>query len=128
MPKRPVELSEISIRRLRHTVATGEKNINLAGKPYKAMHAVGGVSGLYLQCLPPKEPEKIGPRSWLYRATIGKKIRSIGLGRYPDVPTKKAREAARALQEDIKAGIDPVIASNSRKAPIINDQNQGAVF
>ena len=73
MPKRVKELSDISIKRLRHTVATGEKNPKLAGKPYKAMHAVGGVSGLYLQCLPPQGSEKIGAKSWLYRATIGKK-------------------------------------------------------
>ena len=44
MPKKAKELSEVSIRRLTHTVATGEKNSELAGKPYKAVYAVGGVT------------------------------------------------------------------------------------
>ena len=128
MPKKAKELSEVSIRRLTHTVATGEKNSELAGKPYKAVYAVGGVTGLYLQCLPPKGSEKAGARQWIYRAVIGGKRRSIGLGSYPTVPTKNAREAARALQEDIKAGIDPVIANKARKAEIVEAQKKEVTF
>ena len=102
MPKVVKELSDISIKRFRHRVGTGAKNPELKGKPIKAMHAVGGVSGLYLQCLPPKGSEKVGARQWIYRATVGDKVRNIGLGNYPSVPTKSARKAARELQEDIK--------------------------
>ena len=47
MPKKAKELSEVSIRRLTHTVATGEKNSELAGKPYKAVYAVGGVTPIF---------------------------------------------------------------------------------
>ena len=47
MPKVVKELSELSIKRLRHRIGTGEKNPKLKGKPIKAMHAVGGVIGLY---------------------------------------------------------------------------------
>jgi hypothetical protein len=101
MPKRVKELSETSIRRLKHTY-------NTSGEPYKAVHAVGGVSGLYLQCLPPIGGGKKGAKQWLYRSVIGGKRRWIGLGGYPSVPTKKARESARALQDSIKSGIDPV--------------------
>ena len=79
------------------------------------MHAVGGVSGLYLQCLPPKGSEKVGARQWIYRATVGDKVRNIGLGNYPSVPTKSARKAARELQEDIKSGLGPV---SEKKAQI----------
>ena len=101
MPKRVKELSETSIRRLKHTY-------NTSGEPYKAVHAVGGVSGLYLQCLPPIGGGEKGAKQWLYRSVIGGKRRWIGLGGYPSVPTKKARESARALQDSIKSGIDPV--------------------
>ena len=101
MPKRVKELSETSIRRLKHTY-------NTSGEPYKAVHAVGGVSGLYLQCLPPISGGEKGAKQWLYRSVIGGKRRWIGLGGYPSVPTKKARESARALQDSIKSGIDPV--------------------
>ena len=94
MPKVVKELSELSIKRLRHRIGTGEKNPKLKGKPIKAMHAVGGVIGLYLQCLPPKGSEQTGARQWIFRATVGKKIRNIGLGSYPSLPTKSAREAA----------------------------------
>ena len=101
MPKKVKELSETSIRRLKHTY-------NTSGKPYKAVHAVGGVSGLYLQCLPPIDGGEKGAKQWLYRSVIGGKRRWIGLGGYPSVPTKKARDSARVLQDSIKSGIDPV--------------------
>ena len=47
MPKKAKELSEVSIRRLTHTVATGEKNSELAGKPYKAVYAFGGFRPIF---------------------------------------------------------------------------------
>ena len=59
MPKVVKELSDISIKRLRHRVGTGAKNSKLKGKPIKAMHAVGGVRGLYLQCIPVKLHAKL---------------------------------------------------------------------
>ena len=95
MPVIAKELAEVSIRRLTHTH-------NASGEPYKAVHPVGGVAGLYLQCLPPSDSRKAGAKSWLYRAVIGDKRLWIGLGNYSSVPTKKAKEAARALKEDIK--------------------------
>ena len=57
------------------------------------MHAVGGVPGLYLQCLPPIDSETKGSKQWLYRAMIGGKLRWIGLGGYPAIPAKNARES-----------------------------------
>tara|TARA_S200000501_G_scaffold331961_1_gene334322 strand:+ start:170 stop:1513 length:1344 start_codon:yes stop_codon:yes gene_type:complete len=128
MPKVVKELSELSIKRLRHRIGTGEKNPKLKGKPIKAMHAVGGVIGLYLQCLPPKGSEQTGARQWIYRATVGKKIRNIGLGSYPSLPTKNAREAARAIQESIKSGVDPVIAKASLKAQLQDEQRTELIF
>ena len=128
MPKRVKELSDISIKRLRHTVATSEKNPKLAGKPYKAMHAVGGVSGLYLQCFPPQGSEKIGAKKLVISSDYRKKVRSIGLGRDPDVPTKNAREAARQLQVSIRSGIDPLSKKKTVIAQLKAKQAQEITF
>ena len=97
MPKRVKELSETSIRRLKHTY-------NTPGELYKAVHAVGGVSGLCLQCLPPIGGGEKGAKQWLYRSVIGGKRRWIGLGGYPSVPTKKARYSARVLRTLLSLG------------------------
>jgi len=111
MPKTVKELAEVSIKRLKHT-------LNAKGEPYKAVHAVGGVSGLYLQCLPPTDSQSTGSRQWLYRSVVGGKRRWIGLGGYPSVPTKNAREAARELQTAIKSGIDPVSEKKAQTAQL----------
>ena len=121
MPVIAKELAEVSIRRLTHTH-------NASGEPYKAVHPVGGIAGLYLQCLPPSDPRKVGAKSWLYRAVIGDKRRWIGLGNYPTVPTKSAREAARALKEDIKNGIDPIAAKEAAKAQLKTEQGNELTF
>ena len=128
MPKVVKELSDISIKRLRHRVGTGAKNPELKGKPIKAMHAVGGVSGLYLQCLPPKGSEKVGARQWIYRATVGNKVRNIGLGSYPSVPTKSARKAARELLDSIKSGIDPVSEKKAKLSQLRAMQTKEITF
>jgi integrase len=66
------------------------------------MHSVGGVAGLYLQCLPS------GARSWILRALVGGKRRDMGLGGFPDVPLADAREKARRARDLISQGIDPI--------------------
>jgi integrase len=121
MPKIAQELSEVSIRRLKHTH-------NASGQPYKAVHPIGGVSGLYLQCFPPSGSKTVGAKSWLFRAVIGNKRRWIGLGNYPNVPTKDAREAARTLKADIKLGIDPLAAKAAARAKIEEAQRKELTF
>ena len=81
-----------------------------------------------MQCLPPSDPRKVGAKSWLYRAVIGDKRRWIGVGNYPSVPTKNAREAARALKEDVKNGIDPVAAKEAAKAQLKTEQGNELTF
>ena len=121
MPKKVKELSETSIRRLKHTY-------NTSGKPYKAVHAVGGVSGLYLQCLPPIDGGEKGAKQWLYRSVIGGKRSWIGLGGYPYVPIKNARESARVLQDSIKSGIDPVSEKRALLAELKTKQAKEITF
>jgi integrase len=121
MPKKAKELPEVAIRRLRHTVTA-------SGTPTKAKHPVGVVSGLCLQCMPPVGSEKIGARQWILRTWVGKKRREFGLGGYPSVPTQKAREAARALKDEIKSGVDPRIAKAAAKARIADEQQKELTF
>ena len=112
MPKKPsIELSEVSIRRLRH-------GTNPQGEPVPLKHRVGGVKGLYLQCNPPKGSEKIGSRQWLYRTTIGNERPFLGVGGYPSVHTKTAKEEARRLKQLVKDGIDPRIEKKEKKAQL----------
>ena len=40
------------------------------------------------------------------------------------MPTKNAREAARALQEDIKSGIDPMVAKAQVKSKLDEDHGR----
>jgi len=86
MPKRSAEKTPAQIRQL--------------SRP--GLHAVGGVAGL---CIQVKES---GAKSWLLRTTVGGRRRSIGLGAFPDVPLKDAREAARDMKYKIRDGVDPV--------------------
>ena len=86
MPKKARELSAAEVRRLTDP----------------GLYAVGGVAGLQLQVT------KTGGRSWVFRIKVGDRRRDIGLGGFPDVPLADARAKARALRDQVIAGIDPV--------------------
>jgi integrase len=71
---------------------------------------VGGVAGLALQVT------ATNARSWILRVMVGAKRREIGLGAYPAVSLKAAREAAKVKRDEIAAGIDPVLAQKERNS------------
>jgi len=96
MPKQAKELKDLQVRRLTCSISTE------TGKPCKTLHAVGGIPGLLLQITP------TGARSWILRTMVNNKRRDIGLGPYPEIPLKSAREKARQLKELIRQGIDPI--------------------
>ena len=75
----------------------------------KGLHSVGGVKGLKLQVTPPTA------RSWILRAKINGATRDIGLGSYPTISLKAARELAQSYWEQIKAGLDPLTEKQRRK-------------
>ena len=116
-----IEMSEVSIRRLRH-------GTNKRGEPATLKHPITGVKCLYLQCNPPHNGEKIGTRQWLYRPTIGSERPWLGLGGYPSVPTKTAKEEARKLRELIREGIDPRIQKKQRLAKLKAVQAKQVTF
>ena len=84
MPRRASELSAKAVEHLS-----------------EGLHAVGGVSGLYLQV-------KGSARSWCLRFTSGGRRREAGLGSFHDVSLKQAREIAREHRAQIAQGIDPI--------------------
>ncbi|MFG5777684.1 tyrosine-type recombinase/integrase [Comamonas sp. J-3] len=87
MPKRILEKTALEVSRLRE----------------EGVHAVGGVSGLYLQIIG-------GSRVWVYRYVHHGSRRRMGLGSYPAVSLAAAREAARAALGVRDSGADPLQA------------------
>lgn len=106
MPKRTRELSAVEVKRLNEP----------------GLHAVGGVSGLFLQVA------RSGSRSWILRATVGAKRRDIGLGGYPDVTLAQAREKARDARDKIRQGIDPVAERKAAREALIASQAASLTF
>jgi hypothetical protein len=109
MPRKAKQLTDFQVRRLKHGVIKGKaKNKNAArnpkGTPCTALHAVGGVAGLYLQVTPS------GARSWILKLrTKAGKNREMGLGPYPEVPLSEARCTARIFKGQVREGRDPVL-------------------
>jgi integrase len=85
MPKVTKVLSDVAV-----------KNLGIG------LHSVGGIQGLKLQVT------SSNARSWILRAKINGKIRELGLGPYPTISLKAAREIAQSHWEQIKAGRDPL--------------------
>lgn len=96
MPKKVSEMSALAVK-------------NLTAKGF---YAVGGVAGLHLQI------NDNGAKSWILRATVGRKRRDIGLGGFPDVPLAEARDKARQTRQLIEQGIDPVQAKKDAKSQL----------
>lgn len=96
MPRKAKELGPLAVGRL----------------TTPGLHAVGGVSGLYLQVLP------TGARSWVLRATVGGKRRDMGLGGFPDVTLTGARDAARTARAKIEQGLDPIEERKAAKSAL----------
>ena len=100
MAKKATELSDLHIRRLKH-------HVTVSGEARAMRYSVGGVSGLYIQCSPPSGSNKTGAKSWILRTLVGDKRRDIGLGGLKGLPPPKdARETAKSIKRDIKAGTE----------------------
>jgi len=106
MPKRAPELSAAAVRKI----------------TTPGFHTVGGVRGLLLQVT------RTGAKTWVLRATVGGKRRDIGLGPYPDVSLKQARERAREYRQAIWAGRDPVAERREAHAALRAAQAASMTF
>jgi integrase len=112
MPKIAKELSALEVKRL-----------NTPG-----WHAVGGVAGLLLQIRPPSQPGGPVPRSWILRLMIGGKRHPIGLGSYPQVTLASAREKARDLISDAKAGVNLLARKRAQRSAQIAEAARNKTF
>lgn len=107
MPKAAAALKALQVERLKP----------LPNQVRPILYPVGTVPGLHLQVLPS------GGRSWLLRVTVGERPatdksktpgkpvqrrREVGLGGYPEITLAMAHEKARAVREQVRAGLDPV--------------------
>lgn len=129
MPKKAKELSDVQVRRLTHGVVKGTgRTSKKVGEPCPAYHAVGGVSGLLLQCRPPEGDNKVGARSWILRTVVGTKRRDMGLGGYPDVTLSMARQKAREFKEMIAQGLDPIKERQEARSLLIKEQAKAVTF
>ncbi len=115
MPKESKALSDVQVRKL-----TFKRDSNGIPKPDR--HPVGGVAGLHLYCKPS------GSKSWVLRVKIGDKRKDIGLGSYPSVSLKAARELAREHRISIKSGIDPLAEQRAKKEALAAEQSQQVTF
>jgi len=59
---------------------------------------------------------------------VGNKRREMGLGAYPEITLAAAHEKARECREQIRQGIDPVIAKREIKARLIASQGNAVTF
>ena len=106
MVRRAIELGALAVSRLREP----------------GMHAVGGVSGLYLQVAPG------ATRSWILRVTVGTKRREMGLGPFPEVTLAMARDKARTARATIEAGQDPILQRERAASALRAEQATAMTF
>lgn len=88
MPRKARELTALRVRRITRP----------------GLYAVGGVDGLQIQV------KESGARSWILRVKVGDRRPDIGLGGFPDVTLEQARDRAREVRDQIRQGIDPIVA------------------
>lgn len=129
MPKIAAELGALQVKRLAHGTVKKAKHGKKVGDPCPALHAVGGVAGLYLYCRPQTGPTKVGARSWILRTVVGLRRKDLGLGSYPEVPLSQAREKAREIKDKIRfEGYDPIAAQRAAKSKLLADQAKQRSF
>ena len=106
MPKIATELTDLQVRRL--------------DRP--GWHAVGGVPGLLLQVRKPTGASTKLSRSWVLRIKNGSKRVPLGLGPYPQLTLKEAREKARELVLEARDGVDLLERKRERRQALLDAQ------
>lgn len=126
MPIRAKELNAMQVKNLRHP--GGDKPVKVA---------VGGVSGLLVQITPNDA------KSWVLRTRFGewaettlangkiqrgRKKREIGLGPFPEISLKAAKERALEAKDKLAAGIDPIAERKASQAALMAVARRGLTF
>jgi integrase len=86
-------------------------------------HHDGG--GLYLQVA---QGSNDTSKSWVLRYAVGKKSRYIGLGAFPLVGLKEAREKAADTRRQISGGIDPIAHKRAARASLAHQNSKKITF
>jgi hypothetical protein len=82
----------------------------LASLTEPGLYGDGG--GLYFQI------SKWRTKSWLYRFSLNKRRRDMGLGPYPDVSLQAARDKAAECRGMVRDGMDPIELRKLTKAHV----------
>ena len=106
MPKIAKELTPLAVSKLRRT----------------GLHAVGGINGLGLKVTP------TGTRAWVLRTMVAGKRREYGLGGFPTISLASARERARAMLDQLFAGIDPAVTKKQAKSALAAQRAKAVNF
>ena len=106
MPKIAKELTPLAVSKLKRT----------------GLHAVGGINGLGLKVMP------AGTRAWVLRTVVAGKRREYGVGSYPTVTLASARERARAMLDQLFAGIDPAVTKKQAKSALAAQRAKAVNF
>lgn len=112
MPKIATELTDLQVRRL----------------DQPGWHAVGGVAGLLLQVRKPSGASTKLSRSWVLRIKNGSKRVPLGLGSYPQLTLKEARERARKLVLEARDGVDLLESKRARRQALLDAQARSKTF
>lgn len=114
------------------------RNLCHPGGKSPAKIPVGGVSGLYVQIQPETEH-----KSWLLRARFGdwqestlangkkqrgRAKREVGLGPFPEISLKLARERALEVKDKLARGIDPIAEKRAAQAALAVAARKGVTF
>jgi integrase len=106
MPKIAKELTPLAVSKLKRT----------------GLHAVGGANGLGLKIMPS------GSRAWVLRTMVAGKRREYGLGGFPTVSLASARERARAMLDQLFAGVDPAETKKQAKSALAAQRAKAVNF
>ena len=112
MPKIARELTDVAVRK-----------IDTPG-----WHAVGGVAGLLLQVRNSTGSGSKPSKSWVLRIKNGSRRVPLGLGSYPLVPLKEARDKARRLVMEARDGIDLLESKRAQRQALIDAQAKTKTF
>lgn len=82
----------------------------------------GDGGGLYLQV------SKAGTKSWIFRYSLNKKSREMGLGPLHTITLSQAREKARTCRVSLLEGIDPLDARNATKVGLALERAKAVTF
>ena len=104
------------------TSARGVREAKHSGGNVDVLRKIKDVTGLYLNIT------TTNTKSWMYRYTFARKRLKMGLGSYPEVSLKAAREIARHNAELVAKSIEPKEERKRLETEALAKQSEGITF